>query len=70
VPGSGEPPSPINFASYRWQKHCRLSALDGLGNVQKGHGIVFFDFNNDGKQDSYSALGGMCLVMAGRGNCS
>jgi len=36
-----------------------VSALDGLGNVQKGHGIVFFDFNNDGKQDFYSALGGM-----------
>jgi hypothetical protein len=33
--------------------------LGGLGNVQKGHGIIFFDFNNDGKQDIYSALGGM-----------
>ena len=21
--GSGGPASPINFASYRWQKHCR-----------------------------------------------
>jgi hypothetical protein len=36
-----------------------VSMLEGLGNIQKGHGVVFFDFNNDGKQDLYSALGGM-----------
>src|SRR5215471_3476728 len=36
-----------------------VSMLQGFGNLQKGHGIVFFDFNNDGKQDVYSALGGM-----------
>jgi len=23
LPDSGGPASPINFASYRWQKHCR-----------------------------------------------
>ena len=23
LPDSGEPRSPISFASYRWQKHCR-----------------------------------------------
>ena len=40
-------------------KLTNISMLDGLGNVQKGHGVVFFDFNNDGKQDLYSALGGM-----------
>jgi hypothetical protein len=36
-----------------------VSMLQGFGNLQKGHGIVFFDFNNDGKQDVYSSLGGM-----------
>ncbi len=36
-----------------------VSMLNGFGNVQKGHGIVFFDFDNDGDQDVYSALGGM-----------
>jgi len=36
-----------------------VSMLNGLGNIQKGHGIVFFDFNDDGRQDIYSALGGM-----------
>jgi hypothetical protein len=36
-----------------------VSMLDGFGTVQKGHGIVFFDFDGDGDQDVYSALGGM-----------
>jgi len=36
-----------------------VSMLEGFGNVQKGHGVVFFDFNGDGKEDLYSALGGM-----------
>ena len=36
-----------------------VSRLHGFGTVQKGHGIVFFDFDEDGDQDVYSALGGM-----------
>lgn len=36
-----------------------ISMLNGFGNVQKGHGIVFFDFDGDGDQDVYSSLGGM-----------
>ncbi len=36
-----------------------ISMLEGLGSIQKGHGIVFFDFDNDGDQDVYSSLGGM-----------
>jgi len=36
-----------------------VSMLAGFGNVQKGHGIVFFDFDGDGDQDVYSCLGGM-----------
>lgn len=35
-----------------------ITMLRGFGNFQKGHGIVFFDFDNDGDQDVYSALGG------------
>ena len=40
----------------RWQN---ISNLHGWGTIQKGHGIVFFDFDNDGDQDVYSSLGGM-----------
>lgn len=36
-----------------------VSMLNGFGNVQKGHGIVFFDVDGDGDQDVYSSLGGM-----------
>ncbi len=36
-----------------------ISMLEGFGTLQKGHGIVFFDHDNDGDQDIYSSLGGM-----------
>lgn len=36
-----------------------VSMLQGFGTLQKGHGIVFADFDNDGDQDIYSSLGGM-----------
>ena len=36
-----------------------ISMIEGFGTVQKGHGVVFFDFDDDGDQDVYSSLGGM-----------
>jgi hypothetical protein len=36
-----------------------ISMIQGFGSIQKGHGIVFFDFDNDGRQDIFSSLGGM-----------
>jgi hypothetical protein len=36
-----------------------VSMLNGFANVQKGHGISFFDFDGDGDQDIYTSLGGM-----------
>jgi FG-GAP-like repeat/ASPIC and UnbV len=36
-----------------------VSMINGFGTIQKGHGIVFFDFDNDGRQDIFSSLGGM-----------
>lgn len=35
------------------------SMLQGFGTIQKGHSIVFFDFDHDGDQDIYQSLGGM-----------
>jgi hypothetical protein len=40
-------------------KLTNISMLHGLGSIQKGHGIIFFDFDNDGDEDIYSSLGGM-----------
>jgi hypothetical protein len=41
------------------ERLANVSMLQGFGTIQKGHGIVFFDFDNDGRQDIYSSLGGM-----------
>src|SRR5262245_13986635 len=36
-----------------------ISMLEDLETIRKGHSIVFFDFDNDGRQDIYSSLDGM-----------
>jgi hypothetical protein len=41
------------------ERLVNISMLNGFGTIQKGHGIVFFDFDEDGDQDIYSSLGGM-----------
>jgi hypothetical protein len=41
------------------RRATNISMLQGFGTIQKGHGIVFFDFDDDGDQDIYSSLGGM-----------
>ncbi|MBX2798195.1 MAG: VCBS repeat-containing protein [Myxococcales bacterium] len=35
-----------------------ISAFGGVATVQKGHGIIYADFDRDGDQDIYSSLGG------------
>ena len=35
-----------------------VTAAGGFGTVQKGHGVVFADFDNDGDQDIFEQLGG------------
>jgi enediyne biosynthesis protein E4 len=40
-------------------KTANISMTNSFATVQKGHGVVFFDFNGDGLQDIYSSLGGM-----------
>jgi hypothetical protein len=52
---------------FRGNRDCRtctpsatdVTMLNGFGTIQKGHGIVFFDFDDDGDQDIFSSLGGM-----------
>ncbi|HKX62537.1 MAG TPA: CRTAC1 family protein [Verrucomicrobiae bacterium] len=35
-----------------------VTTATGTGHIQKGHGVSFADFDDDGDQDVYSALGG------------
>jgi hypothetical protein len=35
-----------------------VTTATGTGHIQKGHGIAFADFDDDGDQDVYSSLGG------------
>jgi hypothetical protein len=35
-----------------------ITSSAGLGHLQKGHGIAFADFDNDGSQDIYAVMGG------------
>jgi hypothetical protein len=35
-----------------------VTTATGTGHIQKGHGIAFADFDDDGDQDIYSSLGG------------
>ena len=35
-----------------------VTEVSGLGNLQKGHGIAFADFDNDGDQDFFEQMGG------------
>lgn len=44
-----------NDGGKRFQE---VTASGGFGNLQKGHGIAFADFNNDGTQDIFSVVGG------------
>lgn len=32
--------------------------MNGFGHIQKGHGIAFCDFDNDGDQDVFAIMGG------------
>ncbi len=54
----------LMFRGTRDGSSCRdeatnISMTNGFGTIQKGHGIVFFDVDDDGDQDIYSSLGGM-----------
>lgn len=44
-----------NDGGKRFQE---VTTSGGFGQLQKGHGIAFADFNNDGEQDIFSKVGG------------
>jgi hypothetical protein len=46
------------FLNLGGQKFADVTSSSRLGNLQKGHGISFADFDNDGDQDIYIEMGG------------
>ena len=61
--GTGEPdlaaliPNRM-FRNDRGIKFQDVTTSGGFGHLQKGHGISFADFDNDGDQDIYQVMGG------------
>ena len=46
------------FVNRDGQRFDEVTFQGGFGHLQKGHGVAFADFNNDGQEDVYSVIGG------------
>ncbi|MBM84307.1 MAG: hypothetical protein CMJ78_27440 [Planctomycetaceae bacterium] len=46
------------FLNQQGEKFQEVTIAGGFGHLQKGHGIAFADFDQDGDQDVFSQLGG------------
>ena len=45
------------FRSDRGLRFLDVTSSAGVGHIQKGHGVAFADFDNDGDQDIYQQMG-------------
>ncbi len=48
----------VMYRNRRGKGFADISAAGGFGHLQKGHGVVFADLDNDGDQDVYEQMGG------------
>jgi len=48
----------VMFHNHGGTKFTNVTMSGGFGHLQKGHGVSFADFDNDGDQDVYVQLGG------------
>lgn len=48
----------VMLRNNRGQGFQNVTSAGGFGHLQKGHGVAFADFDNDGDQDIYHQLGG------------
>src|SRR6185295_15241272 len=48
----------VMYHNRRGKGFAEVSAAGGFGHLQKGHGVDFADFDNDGDQDVFEQMGG------------
>ena len=48
----------LMFRNQAGQRFVDVTTAGGFGHLQKGHGIAFADFDNDGDKDVFAELGG------------
>jgi tetratricopeptide (TPR) repeat protein len=46
------------YLNLAGQKFADVTTAGGFGHLQKGHGVAFADFDNDGDQDVFEEMGG------------
>ena len=51
----------LMYLNKRGERFADITVAGGFGNLQKGHGVVFADFDNDGDQDLFEQMGGAYL---------
>ena len=61
--GTGFPPYQslmpnVMFRNKSGKRFVDVTAAGGFGHIQKGHGVVFADFDSDGDQDIFEQMGG------------
>jgi len=48
----------LMYHNQRGNRFADVTAAGGFGHLQKGHGVAFADFDNDGDQDVFEQMGG------------
>src|SRR5262245_53719743 len=49
------------FRNHQGKRFVDVTQSTGTGHLQKGHGVAFADFDNDGDDDVFASLGGAFL---------
>ena len=48
----------VMYHNQQGRRFADVTTAGGFGHLQKGHGIAFADFDNDGRQDVFEQMGG------------
>jgi hypothetical protein len=51
----------LMFLNREGKRFADITTAGGFGHLQKGHGVAFLDFDNDGDQDVFEQMGGALL---------